>query len=467
MYIDSHCHLTSKEFDPDRDTVIRRAIDAGVHAIVCPGTTIEDSRQAVDLATKFDVVYACVGVHPHEAAKADDGMIRDLTELARAPKVVALGEIGLDFHYNFSPPAVQERIFREQLTLARELNLPVVIHTRESMDRTLTIVEESLSGDGRWSTGDPDAPSRYPSPKGVFHCFPGDLATAWRLITMGFSLSFPGIVTFKKSRHASEVASTVPIEHMLLETDSPYLAPVPLRGTRNEPANIAIIAAKIAELQGLSSADVGRATNYAALKLFGIGTVGEPQFTYVLRDGLYVNLTIRCNADCVFCDRSGEAVIKGINLKIEKEPSPEQVIEEIGDPTQYKEIVFCGYGEPTIRLEELKTIARWVKAHGGKTRLNTNGHGNIINKRDILPELVGLLDGISVSLNATDPEDYGRLMRINGQTFFSAMLDFTQEAVGLFPKVIMTIVDLPEIDKSRARAIAEGIGAEFSLRPYF
>ncbi|HTY00824.1 MAG TPA: TatD family hydrolase [Bacteroidota bacterium] len=466
MFIDSHCHLTAKEFDADREEVLQRALDAGVHAMVCPGTTIEDSRRAVELASKYDSVYACVGVHPHEAAKAGDRMLEELRELSAQPKVVAIGEIGLDFHYDFSPRDVQERVFREQLDLARERNLPVVIHTRESMDRTLAIVEQVLENDGSWRD-DQTFVSRYPHPKGVFHCYPGDLTTAWRLLGLGFSLSFPGIVTFKNSGSAKEVAGAIPIEHILLETDSPYLAPVPLRGKRNEPANIPLVAAAIASLQGLSSSDVARATNYAALKLFGIGTVGAPQFTYTLRDALYVNLTIRCNADCIFCDRGGDAIIKGINLKIEKEPTAEEVMAEIGDPTRYKEIVFCGYGEPTIRLEDMKTVARWVKQRGGRTRLNTNGHGNVINKRNILPELVGLIDAMSISLNATDPEEYGRLMRLNGPTFFNAMLDFAREAVKLFPRVVLTIVDIPEIEKPQAMAIAREVGAEFSVRPYF
>jgi TatD DNase family protein len=467
MFVDSHCHLTAKEFDADRDEVIRRAVDEGVHAIVCPGTTIEDSRKAVDLADKYDAVYACVGVHPHEAGTAPERMLEELEGMLSHPKVVGMGEIGLDFHYHFAPVDVQVRVFRDQLHFARERGLPVVVHTRESMDRTLAVVDEVVPEAFEIRAGLHEAPSRYPVPKGVFHCFPGDVATAWQVINRGFCISLPGIVTFKKNGNAAAVAGAVPIEHLMLETDSPYLAPVPLRGTRNVPANIPVIAAKIAELQGLSVQDIARGTNYAALKLFGIGTLGDPQFTYTLRDALYVNLTIRCNADCIFCDRSGDAIIKGINLKIEKEPTADEVIAEIGDPTQYREIVFCGYGEPTIRMEVMKTVARWVKARGGRTRLNTNGHGSVINKRDILPELVGLLDAISVSLNATEPGEYGRLMRIDGPTFFAAMMEFTVEAVKLFPKVVMTIVDLPGIDKERAQVIAEGIGAEFSMRPYF
>jgi TatD DNase family protein len=188
----------------------------------------------------------------------------------------------------------------------------------------------------------------------------------------------------------------------------------------------------------------------------------------MLRNALYINLTIRCNADCVFCDRKGEAVIKGHNLRITREPTVEEVIREIGDPTKYDEIVFCGYGEPTIRLDAVKEISKWVKEHGGKTRLNTDGHGNVINKRNIVPELVGLLDAVSISLNTTDPKQYGELMQIDGERFFRAMVEFAKESVKVIPKVVMTIVDLNEVDEQKARRfVEEEIGATFSIRPYF
>jgi TatD DNase family protein len=245
-------------------------------------------------------------------------------------------------------------------------------------------------------------------------------------VERGFFVSLPGIVTFKKPGQALDVAAGISTEHLLLETDSPYLTPVPHRGERNEPAFVPLIAARIADAQGLSVSDIARATNYSTFRLFGIGEKPAPRFTYPLKNSLYINLTIRCNADCVFCDRKGEAVVKGHNLKIEREPEPEEVMQEIGDPTQYAEIVFCGYGEPTIRLDALKTIARWVKEKGGRTRLNTDGHGSIINKRNIVPELVGLVDAVSISLNSTDPVQYGALMRLDGARFFPAMVEFAR-----------------------------------------
>lgn len=468
MFIDSHAHLTSSQFDPDRDEVIVRAHDAGARIIINPATDVEDSKRILELADKHPNVYACVGIHPHESAKATDKSLEEIELLSRHPKVVAIGEIGLDYFYDFSPKDVQKEIFRAQIDIARRRDLPIVIHTRDSNEDTVAIVEEAVLRYPEWRQSHKPPHSRYPAPKGVFHCFSGDSSLAWKVISLGFYVSLPGIVTFKKAEQPVEVATRVSCEHFLLETDSPYLAPAPLRGKRNEPANIPLIAEKIASLQHLSVEDIARATNYSAYRLFGVGEIGPPKFTYTMRNSLYVNLTIRCDADCIFCDRKGDAVIKGHNLRIDREPSAEEVIAEIKDPKQYDEIVFCGYGEPTIRLEVLKDVARWVKANGGRTRLNTDGHGNIINKRNIVPELVGLLDGVSISLNTVDPKQYGELMRIDGSIFFPAMVEFARESARLLPRVIMTIVDIDGVDKEKARAFVEKeIGATFQTRPFF
>ena len=468
MFVDSHAHITSAQFDGDREQVVQRALDAGVRFIVNPGTDLEDSRKAVEFAERHANVYACVGFHPHDAKKADEESLHEIEDLSKHPKVVAIGEIGLDYHYDFSPRDVQQRIFRAQIEIAQRRNLPIVVHTRESIDETVEILEQARLAQPGWRTQTPPPDGRYPVPRGVFHCFSGDVETAWKVINMGFYVSMPGVVTFANAGLAAEIGREISAEHLLLETDSPSLAPVPFRGKRNEPANIPHIAQRIASLQQLSVSDIARATNYSAYKLFGIGEAGLPQITYMMRNSLYINLTIRCNADCVFCDRKGEAVIKGNNLRITKEPTVEEVIQEIGDPRKYDEIVFCGYGEPTIRLDAVKEISKWVKEKGGKTRLNTDGHGNVINKRNIVPELVGLLDAVSISLNTTDPKQYGELMQIDGEKFFDAMVKFAKESVKVVPKVVMTIVDLKEVDEQKARRfVEEEIGATFSIRPYF
>ena len=468
MYVDSHAHITSSQFDADREEVLQRALGAGVHAVVNPATSVDDSRRAVALAERYEQVYACVGIHPHEAMTASEEAFREIEELSRHPKVVAIGEIGLDFHYDFAPREVQEEVFRKQIELAQRRDLPIVVHTRKSIDETIGIVEDAIAGRSEWRTHGEPSHSRYPAPRGVFHCFSGDPETAWRVIRMGFLISLPGIVTFKNAGVAADVAAGISLEHFLLETDSPYMTPVPHRGSRNEPAHLPLIAARLAELQHLAIDDVARATTYAAHRLFGFGEPPPAEIVYRLRNSLYVNLTIRCNADCVFCDRKGEAVIKGHNLKIAREPTAAEVMHAIGDPTRYDEIVFCGYGEPTIRLKELKEIAGWVKSRGGKTRLNTDGHGNVINKRNIVPELVGLLDVVSVSLNSPDPQQYGDLMRLDGPVYFNAMLEFARECVRHLPRVVMTVVDMPGVDADRARRLVEeDLGAVFQPRPFF
>ena len=472
MFIDSHAHLFFKEYQNDLAEVIKRAQDAGVDYIVCPGTDLPTSKQSVELADKYDMIYACVGFHPHDASKADTKALEGIEDLSRHPKVVAIGEIGLDYHYNFSSPERQREIFSTQIDIAQRRNLPIVVHSREAEEDTIRIIEGKLKNGKSWRNNLVHEYDRYPPPKGVFHCFPGDSKLAWKLIDMGFYVSLTGPVTYgskpNKPNSMEEVATKVSAEHILLETDSPYLSPAPHRGKRNEPSYVKLIAQKIAELQGLSVEDIGRASSFGVHKLFGIGKYPEPSIAYRIRNSLYLNITIRCNADCVFCDRKGEAIVKGNNLRITKEPDVEEVIRAIKDPKQYEEIVFCGFGEPTIRLDALKDVACWVKDNGGKVRLNTDGHGSIINHRNIVPELVGLVDSISISLNSMDAEQYGKLMRIDGKKFFPAMVEFAKECVRNKFEVTMTMVDLDEVDEAKARAFVDKeIGAKFKNRPYF
>ncbi len=472
MFVDSHAHLFFKDFHDDLGDVIKRAQDAGVDYVINPGTDLETSRRSIELAEKYDMVYACVGFHPHDASKADEVSLSEIEQLSHHPKVVGIGEIGLDYHYNFSPKDQQQKAFTRQIEIACNRDLPIVIHSREAEADTLRVVEETLNSNGGWRKKLVGEFDRFPSPKGVFHCFPGDVAMAWKVIKLGFYISLPGPVTFGskpgKPNSMEEVAAKVSAEHILLETDSPYLTPVPNRGKRNEPSNIPHIAKKISELQHLSVEDIARASSFGVRKLFGVGDYPQPTIAYKLRNSLYLNITIRCNADCVFCDRKGEAVIKGHNLRIGHEPTSQEVIDAIGDPNKYEEIVFCGYGEPTIRLEVVKEVGAWVKQHNGRVRLNTDGHGNVINHRNIIPELVGCVDAVSISLNSTDPEQYGRLMKIDGQKYFPAMVEFAKECVRHQFDVTMTIVDLDDVDELHAKAFVEKeIGARFKNRSFF
>lgn len=472
MFVDTHTHLYFTKYRNDLNEVLQRSSDVGIDYIVTIGTDLVTSKQTIALAEKYDMLYACVGFHPHDAKKADRRSLEEIEMLSHHPKVVAIGEIGLDYHYNFSTPEKQREIFALQIDLAKRRDLPIVVHSREAEADTLRIVEEKIKQNGEWRKNLARPYDRFPPPKGVFHCFPGDAALAWKVINLGFYVSLAGPVTYgnkpTKPNLMAEVASKVSAEHILLETDSPFLAPVPFRGKRNEPSYLPLIASKIAQLQDLSVEDIARASSFGAHKLFGIGKYPEPVFVYKLRNSLYLNITIRCNADCVFCDRKGEAIVKGHNLKIEKEPTIQEIIQAIGDPKKYDEIVFCGFGEPTIRLDAVKEVSAWVKKHGGKVRLNTDGHGNVINHRNIVPELVGLVDSVSISLNTADSKQYGKLMRIDGERFFQVMVDFAKECVKHNIEVTMTIVDVDEVDEAKARSFVENeIGATFKSRPFF
>ena len=247
MLIDSHCHLDSKEFDPDRDEVIQRALDAGVDHMVAIGTGEgpPDLEAGVRLAEKYPSFYATAGVHPHDASKATSDVFKHLDGLLRHPKIIALGEIGLDYHYDFSPRDVQHAVFIEQMHMAAEHRKPIVIHTREAWDDTFTLLER------HWS---PHAIG------GIMHCFSGGIEEAQRALKLGFHLSFGGIVTYPKALDVQAAARMAPADRILVETDSPYLAPVPKRGKRNEPALVVLTARKLAELRGISFEEIARIT---------------------------------------------------------------------------------------------------------------------------------------------------------------------------------------------------------------
>ncbi len=452
MLIDTHAHLEMREFNDDRDEVIRRAREAGVEYIVTIGTTVESSRDAVMLAEKHDFIYAAVGIHPHEVKDILHPAFELIRHLAKHKKVVAYGEIGLDYHYEYAPRNDQKRKFRDQLREARELDLPVIIHDREAHEDTLQILSEE------WS----------PDLGGVMHCFSGDAEMALRLIEMGFSISIAGPVTFPKAEALREAVRQIPIEHLLIETDAPYLAPQPFRGKRNEPAFVRHTAEMIAQVKGLSFDDVARITSFNAMQLFGIGTIPDKgMITYPIRNSLYLNITNRCTAACTFCVRYHTDFVKGHNLRLGEEPSAEELIRQIGDPKRYAEIVFCGYGEPMLRLDVIKTVAAEVKRRGGRVRIDTNGHANLIHERNVLPELAGLVDAISVSLNAQNAELYEKVSRPKfGMATYDAVKDFIREAKKYIPDVTATVVSVPEVDLVACRKIAEDLGAKFRVREY-
>ncbi len=253
MLFDSHAHLDDKRFNDDRDEVVSRAASGGLAGILNAGADMFSSARAVELAAKHDIVWAAVGIHPHDAKDAREDDYARLAAWCALPKVVAVGEIGLDYHYDFSPREVQRAVFVRQLALARETNKPVIIHDREAHADVLATVK--LEGKGL---------------TGVFHCFSGSVEMAREVLKMGFYVSVAGPVTFANARKLHEVVKAVPLERLLVETDCPYLTPEPLRGRRNEPANVRYVAEKVAGLLGMEPATLAKATTENTKRLFGI-----------------------------------------------------------------------------------------------------------------------------------------------------------------------------------------------------
>jgi TatD DNase family protein len=253
MLIDSHAHLEMREFDADRDDAVRRAKEAGVDVIVTVGTNLRDCRKVLAIAARHEAVYAALGVHPHDVKGIDERTYDDIRKLVKQPKVVAYGEIGLDFFRNRSPRDVQIRCFGEQLELADEFDLPVIIHDRDAHAETLKMI-------GAWKG----------KKRGVVHCFSGDAAMAKKCLDMGFYISIPGPATYPKAEKILDVVRQVPLGRLLVETDAPYLTPQPHRGMRNEPAFVVHTARKIAEVKAVPFAEVAAATSQNARDLFDI-----------------------------------------------------------------------------------------------------------------------------------------------------------------------------------------------------
>jgi len=449
--VDTHCHLTHQDYKKDLRDVLRRAREQGVYRIIVPGTNLADSIKAAELAEKNPIIFAAAGIHPHDADGAGKKEITKLRDIAAGyDKVVAVGEIGLDLYRNYSKIQNQERLFEESLKIAVHLDLPVILHNREADKKLVNILEKFAS---------------YKL-KGVCHCFSSDKELVEKLLAFGLHISFTGNITFKKSASLRDVIKRVPPERLLLETDSPYIAPEPVRGKRNEPAFLAFLLDVYSGIYDLSRSDIARITTHNANELFSLGIKEDAALLYPIRDSLYLNITNRCTNRCIFCARRNSDFVKGHNLKLRSEPTAREIIARLGDMSGYEKIVFCGFGEPTLRLETVIKIASYIKKKGREVRLTTNGEGNLINGYSIAGRLKGLVDRVSVSLNAPSAEEYDKLCRSRfGKDAYSGILDFIKECVLQGIEVEVTCLDM--IGKSDIRACrtkAKSLGAKFRLR---
>ncbi|MDD5084629.1 MAG: YchF/TatD family DNA exonuclease [Candidatus Omnitrophica bacterium] len=452
---DTHAHLDFEEFDNDRELTIKRSSEAGVSYIINVGADLESSRKSLELAKKYDNIFASSGLHPHEAQALTDQAKNEFERLVKEPKVVAVGEVGLDFHRNVSPQKDQETTLRFFISLARRCSKPLIIHTREAFPRMFDILnEEFLKGPLR----------------GAFHCFSGSMRDLELAIKMGFYISVGGPVTYPKSEALRKIVGEIPDSRFLIETDSPYLAPQSHRGKRNEPSYLVEAAEEFARIRNVTIEDIARITTLNAGNLFGIpGADRSPRFIYKIRNSVYLNITNECTNNCTFCLRFTDPTVKGYNLKLDREPTADELVKGVlAESGKIDEVVFCGYGEPLIRFDVVKEVASALKAKGYRIRIDTNGHANLVHHRNILPELKGIVDAICVSLNAQDVVTYDELCRPKPKgNVYEAVKDFIREAKLWIPKVEATALDLPQVDRENTRRVAEGeLGVRIRWRKY-
>lgn len=253
MLFDTHAHYDAEAFENDRDEVLSGLADRGVFLVVNPGCDLPSSQTAVELAERYPFLYAAVGYHPENCGPYREADLDVLRAWARHPKVVAIGEIGLDYYWEDNPPRqLQQKVFRDQMALARELDLPVIVHDREAHGDSLAIVKE------------------FSEVRGVFHCYSGSVEMARELVKLGWMISFTGVLTYKNARKAVEAAQAVPIERLMIETDSPYLTPVPHRGKRNDSGYVVHVCQRLAEIKGISPEECARITRENGMRFFGV-----------------------------------------------------------------------------------------------------------------------------------------------------------------------------------------------------
>jgi TatD DNase family protein len=456
MWFDSHAHLNRNFFPDDLDAVIDRAFASGIEGIVTIGASADPAEmtEAVEVARAHERIWAAVGVHPHEADKATEETFATLARLLGDPKVVALGEVGLDYFYDLSSRGGQMTVFRRQVAMAALAGKPLVIHVRDAHADCLEVLRSE----------------RLPWPPGVIHCFTSDLETARAYVDLGFKISIPGVVTFRNAVPLAEAVRGLRAEDLLVETDSPFLAPVPMRGRRNEPSFVRHTGEAVALLKGLTPEDVARITTLTTRRLFGIEVQDAPApvLVYPIRESLYVNVTNRCTLRCTFCAKFKDWVVKGHNLRLPADPAPEALWDALvaAGFERYREVVFCGYGEPLLRWEVVAELAARVKAAGVKVRVNTDGLASLVSGRDVVAELAGKVDALSVSMNAPDGESYAAVCRSrHGVAAFDAVCAFLRRARDVIPEVTASVVALPDLGIEACRRLAEDqIGVRFRVR---
>lgn len=447
--IDTHAHLDFQQYDKDRQQIINECRQNGLQFMINIGVDLQTSKASIQLAEQYDFIYAAIGYHPHDSKAMTDSEFEEIARLATHPKVVAIGEIGLDYYRDMSPRDIQQAAFIRQLQLAEQLKKPVVLHIRQAMEPAYEILRQ------------------HPANFGVLHAFPGNSREAAEGIKMGYLIAFGGPITYPKSI-GPEVAASLPLSKIVTETDCPYLTPQQFRGQRNRPDYVRFVIDKLAEtFPRYSRDDIDRITTKNAARLFNLPIDDSPELAYMIGKSLYLNLTSRCTNNCYFCPRNSGFHVAGHNLRLNREPEELDIMAAIDKYSGYNEIVFCGIGEPTLRFELLLSLAAKLQSKKLPIRLNTNGQGSFIAKADLPSKLGGLFDSTSISLNAQDEATYVKICRPQfGPKVYSEILKFAQRCKEEGIKTTFSLVAVPEINVAECQKIADKMGIPLRIRKY-
>ncbi len=458
------------DFDGDLSAVLERMGKNGITHAVSIGSLAKNDRieRTFKILSNNGNIWTTLGVHPKSPYKSFNDIERLFKKYYAEHKerIIAVGETGLDYFPDSLgdiEKKAQKELFKFQIELALLHKLPLIIHIRDAYKDALEVLRSYAGSSGGFYGG-------------VIHCFSAEeFKTAQDFIDLGFFISFSGNITYKKNSYLRQIAKDIPDEKILIETDSPYLAPQKFRGKRNEPSYVRFVAEVIAAQKDVDLEQFKELTVENTVNLFGVTDVAGffPAVAYKIGAGVYVNLTNRCTNECGFCpkywDGKNNYNVKGYNLELKKEPDFEEVISSVFRYYNFKEVVFCGLGEPTLRLDTLKKTAIHLKNKGIRVRLDTDGLANAVYGRNVVKELGEYIDSVSVSLNAHNSSYYNEICKPRlkkGLDPYSSVLDFIDESRKSIKDVVVTAVGLEGLDVEAVRKVALEKGVRFKLRQY-
>jgi len=418
--IDSHCHLNLRHFEDDREIAIARAISDGVAAFMNIGYDEESLRETMELIERYPFMFGSAGVHPHDAARYDEQLDAQVRHALDHPRVVAVGEIGLDFYRDLTPRDVQLDVFRRMIRLARERHKPIVIHCRDAFNE---VIETLISEGGTY--------------RGIFHAFSAGEAEARSIFELGFHVGIGGVITYRNARLAETVAA-LPADRIVVETDSPYLTPHPWRGKRNEPAFVAHVLRAVARTRGISLAEADRITTENYLNAMGLAADALPRPVYKIEDTLYIHCASAQPADL-----------------------------DAFAPEDTAEAILTGVADPLENMERVLGLAARARERGWRVRLHTPGLANLAAGRDVTKDLAGAVDEIVVMLFGVNQRQHDELAYpALGAEGWESLRDFVRCSVASGIETVCEFIATPGFESEPCRELARELGARYDIRMY-